>query len=389
MYRKPWERDNPGASPLSGATSLYESLGVRPLINCRGSYTIIGGSLTLPEVKQAMDEASRRYVDLDELMEAVGCRLAQITQADSAIVTCGCAAAISLAVAACIFGTDTEMGRRLPGFTGPKNKVLIPRHSRNPYETALRLMGVALVEVETLSQLVAACDDQTAMVYLLSSPEEACCELNVAAVCRIAKAKGIPVFVDAAAEKLVVPNVHLSSGADLVGYSGGKCLRGPQASGLLLGRRDLVQAAWLHGAPHQNIGRSMKVGKEEVMGLLAAVEMWIRRDHDAEWKRWQSWLAHIRDTIQEVPSVYTKELLPVSLSNYAPRLQVMWSAQSLRLNAGELYSALDSGEPRIQIADPSDNGAESIIIMPYMMEGEEYKVVAESLRAMLSSRISG
>ena len=308
--------------------NLYEEIGVRPLINAKGTYTIISGSLSLPEVKQAMEEAGRHYVNMDELMAAVGARLAKITGADWGIVTGGCAAAIANATAACIAGTDPEKSQMMPYFAkgGLKNQVIIPKHSRNPYDVGARLLGVEVVEVETPEQLQAAMGPQTAMIYILSSPDAASGPLSIANICQAAKARNIPVFVDAAAEELTIPNIHLAAGATLVGYSGGKCLRGPQCAGLLLGNKELAQAAWFQAAPHHNVGRSMKVGKEEIMGMLTAVEMWTKRDHKAEWNTWKEWLGNIEAKVKPLPSVTTEYLMPEDLSNHSPRLldQVGW-----------------------------------------------------------------
>src|SRR5271155_4174871 len=187
--------------------SLYEAIGVRALINAKGTYTIISGSLSLPEVKQAMEEASHHYVNLDELMAAVGARLAKITGADWGIVTGGCAAAIANATAACIAGTDPEKSQKMPYLAkgGLKNQVIIPKHSRNPYDIGARILGVEVIEVETPGQLEASMGPQTAMIYILSSPDAASGPLSIGNICQAAKGKNIPVFVDAAAEELTIP----------------------------------------------------------------------------------------------------------------------------------------------------------------------------------------
>ena len=198
--------------------NLYEQIGVRPLVNAKGTYTIISGSLSLPEVKQAMEEASRHYVNMDELMAAVGARLAKITGADWGIVTAGCAAAIAGATAACIAGTDPEKSQKMPYLAkgGLKSQVIIPKHSRNPYDVGARILGVEVVEVETPEQLQASMGPQTAMIYILSSPAAASGPLSIANICSAAKLKNIPVFVDAAAENLTIPNIHLAAGATFV-----------------------------------------------------------------------------------------------------------------------------------------------------------------------------
>src|SRR5213076_518020 len=173
------------------------------------------------------------------------------------------------------------------------------------YDAAVRTVGVRIVEVSTMEELEAALGPRTAMIYILAGPNADNSPLNTKAVAGLARQKKVPVLVDAAAEILTVPNVHLENGATLVTYSGGKCIRGPQSAGLLLGRKDLVQAAWVHSAPHHGYARAMKVGKEEAIGMLMAVEMWTRRDHKAEWSRWLSWLDDIAKQVTKIDGVTT------------------------------------------------------------------------------------
>src|ERR1700733_11393601 len=288
------------AATLELGANLYQSIGVTPLVNCRGTYTIISGSQKLPEVKRAMEAASHSYVHMDELMEAVGQRLADLTKAEWGMVTAGGAAALTPPTNACIAGGDPEKMQRIPDLTGLKNEVVVPLYSRNEYDHAVRMPGVKMVEVESAAQFAAALGPQTAMVMILSCPAAEKGELSIENACAIARPKGVPVLVDAAAETLTIPNIHLRQGATMVAYSGGKCLRGPQAAGLLLGPKDLIHAAWINSAPHHAFGRSLKVGKEEIMGMLAAVEMWVKRDHDAEWKQWTAWCNQIGDAVQKV-----------------------------------------------------------------------------------------
>ncbi|HLY19845.1 MAG TPA: PLP-dependent transferase [Bryobacteraceae bacterium] len=376
------------AHALELGENLYQSIGVTPLINCRGTFTIISGSQSLPEVKRAMEAASHAYVHLDELMDAVGQRLADLTKADWGIVTAGCAAALTHATSACIAGGDPEKLQRVPHLTGLKNEVVVPRYSRNEYDHAVRMLGVKMVEVETAAQFEAAIGSQTAMVMILSCPAAEKGELSIPNACAIARRKGVPVIVDAAAETLTIPNIHLQHGANLVAYSGGKCLRGPQAAGLLLGQKDLVRAAWINSAPHHAFGRSLKVGKEEIMGMLAAVEMWVKRDHDAEWKQWQSWLDRIAEQATQVPGVKSEILQPEDLSNHAPRLRLAWDAAKLGITGSEVEEILLHGQPRIAVGGSGgsrrDDRPSSLTIMPYMMMPGDDKIAAEAIHKLLS-----
>lgn len=351
----------------------YESIGVRPLINCRGTYTIISGSLSLPEVKAAMEAASRQYVHLDELMEKVGERIAEVMQCEFGLVTNGCAAAICQVTSACMAGDDPEGIKQLPDTTGMKNEVVLQKKHQHVYNHAIRMTGAKIVEVNTLEEMEAAVGDKTAMLAVFGDAAERG-DVSVAEMVAIGKREGIPVFVDAAAERPDVPNRYLEEGADVVAYSGGKCLRGPQASGLVLGRRDLLWTAFLHGAPHHSIGRPMKAGKEEVMGLLAAVEKWVQRDHGAEWKMWEGWLDEIWEAVKDVPTA-TREVEMPGRSNVAPVLKVGWDAKHVEMTPERVQRALSDGEPRIEVFT-HETGVE---FMPYMMEPGEAPLVAKRL----------
>ncbi len=375
-------------APLKIGTDIYQSIGVRPIVNCKGTFTIVSGSQSLPEVKRAMDEASRHYVHLDELMDAVGKRLAELTGAEWGIVTAGCAAALTHATAACIAGADPEKMQRLPDLRGLKSEVIMPRYSRNVYDHAVRMLGIRTVEVDTIDELEAAINPKTAMIMILAGGGDDG-PLGTRAVSVVAKKRGVPVIVDAAAENLTIPNVHLGRGATMVAYSGGKCLRGPQCAGLLLGPKNLLQAAWLNSAPHHAFGRSLKVGKEEIMGMLAAVEMWVKRDHQAEWKTWESWLDEIARSVTRVNGVTTKVLQPEGLSNRAPRLQIAWDGTKLGIAGQEAERTLYEGDPRIVLGGASgslrERPASTITIMPYMMMPGDAKIAAERIHAVLAN----
>ena len=221
------------------AYPTYESLGVRPLINCQGTYTIISGSLILPAVRQAMVAASKQYVHLDELMEAVGTRIGELMQCEWGLVTNGCAAALCQVTAACVAGTDPEQMARLPDTTGMRNQVLVQPSHRHGYDHAVRMVGVELVEVETLTELDAALSDRTAMLLVFGDAAERG-QISVADMAAAGQRHGVPTLVDAAAERPDAPNWYLEQGVDAVAYSGGKCLRGPQAAGLVLGAQGTV-----------------------------------------------------------------------------------------------------------------------------------------------------
>ncbi len=378
------------AASLELTSRLYESIGVRPLINSRGTFTIITGSQTLPEVKKAMDEASRHFVQMDELMDGVGKRLAEISGAEWGIVTSGCCAAISHCTCAAIAGNNPERMQQLPDLAGLRNEVIIPAYSRNVYDHAVRMVGVKIVEVKDPSELERAFNERTAMVYILGGPGDDG-PLGTRVIAEVARRHKVPVFVDAAAEILTLkPNVHLERGATAVAYSGGKCIRGPQAAGLLLGEKEWLQAAWSNSAPHHAFGRAMKAGKEEIMGMLAAVEMWVKRDHASEWKEWEERLNHIASRAQTVSGVQAKITQPSpDLSNRSPRLTLSWDGAQLGITGTELARTLLDTEPRIVVAGSTgtrpDRMASTLSVIPYQMMPGEEKVVADRIHALLSN----
>lgn len=372
---------------LEVGPNLYESIGVLPVINAKGTFTIISGSQSLPEVKQAMMEASKHFVHIDELMNAVGARIAEITGAESAIVTCGCASALTHSTSACIAGGDPEKMQRLPDLSGLKDEVVVPNYSRNVYDHAIRAVGVKMITVGNLDEMRRAITDKTAMVMVMAQPADRG-EFGLEPVAKLAHEFGVPVLVDAAAEGLTIPNVHLQRGADLVAYSGGKALRGPQSAGLLIGRADLIRAAWTNSSPHHTFGRAMKVGKEDIMGMLAAVEMWVKRDHDAEFRQWEQWLDEIATEVKKVNGVSTEVRQPNDLSNRTPTLRISWDSAALGVYGAEVLDELYTGTPRILLAngagDRRRGGTSSVGISPWQMMPGNSTVIAKALREKLS-----
>src|ERR1700730_16607740 len=375
------------ATGLRVGQDVYESIGVRPLINARGSFTFISGSLMLPEVRAAMDAAAQHYVHLDELMSAIGVRLAELTKAESGMISSGCAAALAQATAACVAGGNPDLHVRIPNLSGfPRDEAIIPRHSRNVYDAAVRAVGVRVIEVGTAEELEAAFGPRTALVYMLAGPQADKPPLDTRTIAEAARRRRVPVLVDAAAEILTVPNVHLENGATLVTYSGGKALRGPQSAGLLLGRKDLVQAAWVHSAPHHGFARSMKVGKEEAIGMLMAVEMWMKRDNKAESSRWRSWLDDIARRVSTIGGVTTSVTETSELSNRTPSLSIRWDRKRIAVSGAAPAQHLFDTAPRIATPGGRDHGDETgISITPYMMSPGDEKIVGDRIHAWLSN----
>ena len=373
---------------MGNASNIYQSIGVEPIINCRGTFTIIGGSIELPEVLEAMEAASGHFVQYDELAAGVGKKLAEITGAEWGLISAGCAAGIKHITAACVTGGNPEKLIRIPDLTGlKKTQVIAPAYSRNVYDHAVRNIGVEIVTVDTPEEMARAINRKTAMIYLMtgvaSDPGQ---PLSLEVIADIAKPHGIPILVDAAAENLTIPNVHLEQGATAVAYSGGKALCGPQCAGLVLGDKALLQAAWQASSPHHGPGRDNKIGKEEIMGMLAAVEQWIARDHDAEWQTWLDILAGISARVEQIAGVTTAVTARPGLSNRAPVLSISWSPDALHITGAEVAEDFARNKPRIAVGSGDSTGEASINITPSQMQPGNAEVVAERICAILSAQ---
>ena len=364
----------------------YAALGVRPFINCGSVRTAHSGSLMLPEVRAAVDQASRQFVNLDELMEGAARRIAELTGAEWGIVTCGSAAALTLATAACVAGNDPVKMLRLPFTDGWTNRVIMPKTHRFAYDQAIRMVGAPIVEVETIADLDAALAEPVAMIAVLGT-HEASAVVRLEDLLARARPLGIPVLVDAASEHIERPNPYLARGADMVIYSGGKFLRGPQTSGLLLGRKDLIQAAWRNASPHQAFARGMKVSKEDVIGVLTALEIWFeRRDPAAELRRWKDDLAAMSEHLR-LPGVTAEVIAPHGVVR-VPRLRVSWRRDgefAHGLDGETLRLRLLDGEPRVMLDDMATT-ANSVEVDPFGLQPGEADQVGRAIAAGLNAR---
>ena len=383
--------DSPITVPLGKqpeAPSIYESIGVDPIINCRGTFTIIGGSVERPEVVNAMKAASGYFVQYDELAHGVGKKLAELTGAEWGMVSSGCAAGLKHVTAACVTDGNPEKLVRIPDLKGfQKTEVIIPSHSRNVYDHAIRNIGVTIITVDTVEQLKEAINPRTAMIYLMASEETMPGQpMSTEVISKIAQGHNIPVLIDAAAEVLTIPNIHLAHGATVVAYSGGKAICGPQCAGLLLGKKDLLMSSWQASSPHHGPGRDNKVGKEEMLGMLAGVEAWTKRDHKAEWKTWLSYLDAISKEVSKVSGVTTKVHEPTELSNRSPVLEVSWPVAQFNITGEEVAELFARTKPRIAIGGHTEGDLASLSITTGQMQPGNDKVVAQRIVAVLSEK---
>lgn len=358
--------------------AVYQRFGVEPFINCTSTYTINGGSRQLPEVIAAVEQASHYHVNIDELMAKVGPRLAELLGAEAAIVSSGAAGAVTCGAAACIAGGDPEKMQKLPDVTGLKSECVVPKWSRSYYDHAVRATGVTMVEVDTLAYLDRALSPRTALAHgqsnLLAQGNPFTLKQYVDACHR----HGVPVLIDAAADLPLKPNPYLAAGVDLVACSGGKIVRGPQTSGLLFGRKNLVQAAWQVSSPHITFGRSIKVSKEEIIGLAVAIEsLFSTRSREAEDREWLGWFEYVKERLDAVPGVTSKIIIPKEKSYY-PTLQIDWDPAKIGLENWELGKRLLDGSPRIMTH--AEGEGHGFVLRPAAMYPGEYKIVADRLQ---------
>ena len=373
----------PAAAAARPAADYFRDLGVRPFINAAGTYTAMTASLMAPEVLDAIAYASRHFVMLDELHDKIGERIARLVRAEAAMVTSGAAAALTLGTAAVLTGTDRRKIVDLPNLAGMKSDVIVQKAHRFGYEHAVRNCGVTFVEVETPEDVDRAVSEKTAMMLFYNN-NNPLGRIQDEAFVRLGKKHGIPTLNDAAADVPPVDNLwkYTAMGFDLVAFSGGKGLRGPQSAGLLLGRKDLIAAARLNAPPNGNtIGRGLKVNKEEMVGMLAALERYVSLDHAAERREFDRRADTIRRSAAAVPGV-TAEIFVPEVANHVPHVRIAWESAARGLTADEAVAALRAGEP--SIGTRAENN--TLVVGVWMMRPGEDKIVARRLREVLDVR---
>ncbi|MGM0506363.1 MAG: aminotransferase class V-fold PLP-dependent enzyme [Bacteroidota bacterium] len=367
---------------------FYNELGVRTLINATGTHTYLGGSLMLPEVVQAIQFGVHQYVNMNEFADRVGERLAELCRAEAAMVTAGAASALTLGTAAVLTGKDPQKIHDIPNLPGPRAEVIVQRRHRYSYDHGVRNTGIRFVEVETVEELEAAVNERTAMMLFMNAANY-WGEIRDETFLQLGKKHGIPVFIDCAAD--VPPKENLwkynEMGFDLVTISGGKGLRGPQSTGLLTGRKDLIEAARLNHSPNSNsIGRGMKVNKEEMLGLLVAVEQFLNMDEEA-WRREQDEIADsIRQSLSRYPQLET-EIIVQEIGNHFPQVRIDWDEDALDFTHQDLIRGLREGHPSIETATKGWLGEGVFVCMAMARPGQE-RVVSRRLNEIFDEVVS-
>jgi len=324
--------------------NVYSRLGVKTVINCRGTWTYLSGSLQFPEVHEAQVEASRHFVNMVELHQAVGRRLSELTGAESGLITSGAAGAMAAATAACMAGSDARKIWQLPDTTGLKHEVIMVG-GRSAFDSAIRLTGAKLVLVEKIDSIANAINTNTAMIYTTDLGEKLQRESA------IAKDHNVPLLLDDAAGIPPIDNIKLYAKMklDLYTFSGGKGLRGPQCSGVLLGRKDLIEAAMRNSCPFEGaVCRPMKVGKEEIIGCLTAIETWLKLDSKKLYEEWQARVDRIAKLVETVPGVGAEIYIPDDGNRY-PTLRVNWDQDAWGFSVSECVKKLHDGDPMIEV----------------------------------------
>ncbi len=374
------------AEPQTGKPSVYETLRVRHVINATGTVTMLGGSLMPPEVVAAWADASRHFVNLLELQDRVGERIAKLIGVEAAMVTTGAAGALLLATAAAVTRGDRGCIKRLPNTAGMRDEVVLQKAHHSCYDNQLTDVGVKLVEVETPADVRRVVNERTALLFFMNVAEEEG-RIKRAEWVRLARQFKVPTLLDAAAD--VPPVERLSEynrqGFDLVAFSGGKALRGPNDTGLLLGRKDLIEAAKRNANPHcGTIGRMMKVSKEDMVAAWAAVERFVHLDHKAEWREWEGRLAVIEKALEGIPTLHMERIVP-PIANCVPHLLLTWDEKRFRLTPAQLARKLAAGDPPVQLGRVHGTGDKGTLVSVLMLQDGEERIVAERLRAVLTA----
>ena len=364
--------------------NFFKELGLRTFINAAGTYTSMTGSLMPKEVIEAISYSADEYVNLDDLQDKVGERIAELLECEYATVSSGCFGAMSIGMAGVITGKDPKKVKQLPNTNGMKNEVIMQESHSIGYAQALTNVGAKIVKVKTVKQLENAISNKTCMLWFLNAHTDQG-EIKWEEFISLGKKYKIPTFIDCAADVPPVENLFrfTKMGFDLVAFSGGKGLRGPQSAGLLLGKREYIEAARMHTPPRgETIARGMKVNKEEVLGMLAALELYLEKDHNEEWEMWESQIKLISDSASSIEGVKTEIHVP-KYANHVPSLRIRWNEKKVKISPNEVRKQLSEGHPSIQTVGDST----SVGITTWMMVPGQERIVAKRIKEILSSVI--
>jgi uncharacterized pyridoxal phosphate-dependent enzyme len=369
-------------SPASPKRDLIKELGLRKFINAAGTYTFMSGSLMHDEVVEAIMSCSKEFVLIDDVQDKVGEKIAAICHAEAATVTAGCWSALVLGTAGVLTGMDMKKVAQLPDVEGMKSEVLVQKTHNQGYVHALTNTGIKIVEIETSEELETAVNDKTAMMWFLNYAANDG-KISDNEWVALGKKHNIPTMIDIAADVPPVENLWKFNdmGFDLVCISGGKDIRGPQSAGILMGKKDLIAAARLSAPPRGgNIGRGMKVNKEEILGMWVALEKFVSIDHAKEMKMWESQISIIENALKKVKGVTTSVTVP-PIANHTPTLNFSWDKNIIKLTRDEFQESLRRGDPSIEVIGGKE---ESVNITVWMLKTGQERIVASRVQEVLS-----
>ena len=372
------------ASPPATKRDLFKELGVTPVINASVTMTFLSGSLMLPEVLDAINSTSHDFANMFDLQDKVGAKIAEMLHCEAAMVTSGAACALLLGTAACITGTDPKKIKDIPNLPGPRAEVIMQKSHRYLFDQAITTTGAKIIEVEGPDEMEKAFNSNTVMALFFNAADRN--SVTYEDFLSMCKKHKIPSFIDAAADVPPVENLYKfqKMGFDLVTFSGGKMIRGPQSAGLLFGRKDLIEAAKLNHSPHEApIGRPMKVNKEEMFGMYAALKSYLERDHKKEWDDWMDRTKRIAAILEKIPTVKTETKVPEGQANIFPSLLVQWDPAKIKTTPKDVLKALKDGTPSIVA-----NGRGNILsIGVVLLRPDQVDVVAKRVKQILEQAV--
>ncbi len=378
------------AAAPAAKRDLFKELGLRTFINAAGNYTTMTGSLMEKETMDAINSASLKYVMLDDVQDKVGEKIAALCHAEAATVTAGCWSALMLGMAGVLTGMDGKKVAQLPILAGTdmKSEVIIQKSHAIGYHHALAQVGVSFVIVETKEEVENAINEKTALLWFLNR-EAPKGQIQHEEWIAIAKKHQLPTMIDIAADVPPVENLWKFNdmGFDLVCISGGKAMCGPQSAGILMGKKDLIAAARLSANPRSGIGRGQKVNKEEIFGMYVALENYIKRDHEKEWKMWEQRVALIDNAVKNIKSVSTEVIIPPT-DNHTPSLKIAWDTNLVKLSGEALGEKLRTGSPSIEVISWEKEKESSIRLTVFMLQPGEDKIVAKRIQEELTNAVA-
>jgi len=373
--------------------ATYQDLGIKKVINAAGTYTKYSGSLMSEEVLEAMKASSNQFVDIDELLKKSGKYIADLIGVEAALVTAGAATGLVLATATCVAGEKKSLMRSLPDTEDAKNEIVVMRCHRNPYDQAMKLGGGKFIEIGNAIEthpweLEESITEKTAAVAFFVQSEMLEASLSFAEVIDIAHKHNVPVIVDAAAELPPAENLtkYVELGAEIVLFSGGKDLRGPQSSGLMLGKQEYIDSCRVNGYPHHSVGRPMKLDKETIMGFVRAIELYLEEDHQLRRQNWELQAEKIADEIKTLPGIKAEKGFPAQpLTQPAtiPRVFISFEDEN-ELNKIEVHEKLLKSDPSI-VTVVNRN---SLVINPHMLQSGEEEIIIEKLRQIILEKVN-